>query len=98
MVWLKHKGCSTPIVEYIGVTPLVNNPPLFSKNWVFAENIEHGDHIRSFICPDCGKKDYLHAWAMESCDGSPTRYFEHEDYGKPEPTLRQRFIKWIKGD
>lgn len=73
MVLLRHKGCTTPIVGYIGKTPLTECPAIREAEWVFRKEIVFDRPLigrRPFFCPDCGERIGLHPDLLESCDGT----------------------------
>ncbi len=85
MVWLRHKGCKTPIVEYIGKIPLYKSPIMRARDWiVMGKKFNTGDCMPRFNCPNCGQRTGIHVEQLETCDGSPYRYME-----KPKEVKKQ---------
>lgn len=54
MVWLKHKGCTTPIIEYIGSAPLEGGLRMRREDWRLPDGTKpnHCD-LMVYTCPDC---------------------------------------------
>lgn len=71
MVWMKHIGCNTPIVEYRGVAPLTGNPRLRKNDW-FDKSEKH-PQSKEIKCGDCEKKAFISSKFLTTCDGSPCR-------------------------
>lgn len=86
MVWMRHRGCSTPLVEYVGAVPLMSNPRMRWIDWR-----EAGGKFAPLRldCPDCGQRIGIHADQLETCDGSPHRY----QYKPEEPTKKQTLFE-----
>lgn len=81
MVWLRHKGCKTPIYEFIGLVP-----PLRAKScdWKFAD----GTHPEACstgraLCPDCDSWVFPSPRTLQTTDGSPFWWFEFAPPPKP---------------
>jgi len=91
MVWLRHKGCKTPIIEYVGLTPLCELIHMRSAEWRFTDGRHPGvcSEIAAF-CPDCEKRFSPCARNMETCDGSPYRHGDRPKHAEKKLTPWER--------
>lgn len=55
----KHKGCTTPLIRYVGPEPLEGRK-LVSKEWEMADgSLIAYSAPRSHECPDCSKQVWV---------------------------------------
>jgi hypothetical protein len=88
MVWLRHKGCDTPIYEYEGLVP---PPHIKSKDWKFADGTHplSGSTDRA-CCPDCNDLVFPNPRTLSTVDGSP--FWRHEREPPPKPIVKKNFL------
>jgi hypothetical protein len=75
MVWLRHKGCKTQLIEYVGDVPLYKSPVMRRLDWRMPDGLPPKPNAGMVLrCVDCHARTGVHASQLETCDGSPYRY------------------------
>jgi hypothetical protein len=73
-MWLRHKGCTTPIVEYVGKWPIYLVPSMKRSDWLDTDGKEFVLAVPTLKCADCGQEVKLHSDYIKSMDGTPTKF------------------------
>lgn len=65
MVWFRHKGCTSPLVEYRGTVPLVAGTVMKQAEWFDVDG--ELAPTRFVACPDCKGKVLICCGRLVEC-------------------------------
>ena len=99
MTWLHHKGCHSPVVEYVGIFPVYAVPSMRRQDWRDLDGREFiGARIPALVCPDCGESIRLHSDYLATFNDTPTA-FGLPIHAKPKDEPKRRELTgwlWFK--
>jgi hypothetical protein len=74
-MWLHHKGCTSPLVEYIGQYPIYAHPKMRRADWKDVDG-QHfmGANKPVLRCPDCGNYVAIHSDYLAAMDKTPVAF------------------------
>jgi hypothetical protein len=95
-MWLHHKGCTSPLVEYVGQYPIYANPRMKRHEWRDLDGQEFiGAKLPTLVCPCCGNEVKIHSDYLASFDGTPVA-FGLEVHAAPKREAQQsELTAWL---